>query len=326
MKVDGKDYRTVWMENGVVYLINQSLLPHSFTIFRTRDYQKTAEAIKNMVVRGAPAIAATGAYGLAQAVLNSDSKDLEAVVLEAERTLKSTRPTAIELYHAIDYVKREVLRERDIEKAKRVAIESANRYADLSVESCRKIGEIGESLIECGSGILTHCNAGALACVDYDTWRHELAHAQHDSLNQIGAVFQKEWEKVAGDDYGKLSKVGLTEVHWNDDHGGQPKKGYIQPYGATDVWEDVATYTEFAVGGRKYDELSEEVGSFIEKDAMELIRKYTNHQSTTYDLRYGRKLYLLKKYQFINPLEWAEIKKELNLNENELRRYFEELQ
>jgi len=170
MKVDGKDYRTVWMRDGVIYLINQLLLPHSFDIFISRDHSETATAIRNMVVRGAPAIGATAAYGLAQAILKfTDKISLEDTIEAAERELKNTRPTAVEINRAIDYVKKATLKERKIEDARRVAVESANRYADLSVEVCKKIGKIGEYLVECGSGILTHCNAGALACVDYGT-------------------------------------------------------------------------------------------------------------------------------------------------------------
>lgn len=166
-----KDFRTVWMEGDIVKLINQPLIPHKFEIYDSRDYQETARAIKTMIVRGAPAIGATGAYGLAQAVLQfqGDFSSFPDFLSKAEKTLKETRPTAYDLFYAIDRVKAQVLKAKSLEDAKEIAKKASQDYADMSAEQCRKIGEFGAELIKDGMNILTHCNAGALACVDWGT-------------------------------------------------------------------------------------------------------------------------------------------------------------
>lgn len=151
-----KDYRSVWMEDDIVKMINQPLIPHKFEIYECRYYPHVAEAIKTMIIRGAPAIGAAGCYGMALAALQD--KELE----KAAEVLRATRPTAYDLFDAIDYFEKRFKEGGD-------PIEIANAYADESAERCRKIGETGEKLINDGARILTHCNAGALACVDYGT-------------------------------------------------------------------------------------------------------------------------------------------------------------
>jgi methylthioribose-1-phosphate isomerase len=166
------DYRTVWLEGGTVKMIDQRVLPHFFRIAQMRDFRQTAEAIKNMTVRGAPAIGATGAFGIAQAALQfrgNDMKKFNAHMQEAEKLLSSTRPTAYDLFHAIGTVMSSMKGAKDVTLAKEEAMSSAKAYADGSSERCRLIGMHGEKLIKSGFSVLTHCNAGALACVDYGT-------------------------------------------------------------------------------------------------------------------------------------------------------------
>ncbi|MBI2653285.1 S-methyl-5-thioribose-1-phosphate isomerase [Candidatus Woesearchaeota archaeon] len=172
MLVNNQNYRTVWMQDKYVYLINQQLLPHKFGIYKSKDYIETANAIKTMIVRGAPAIGATGAYGVAQAALEFKGNNFEKFkkqIEKAEKTLKSTRPTANDLFYAIDFVKNKIMQNITIENAKKDSVKYANEYADWNVELCRKIGEHGNKLINQNQNILTHCNAGALACVDFGT-------------------------------------------------------------------------------------------------------------------------------------------------------------
>ncbi len=155
MLVNGKDYRTVWLENGVVKLINQPLLPDKFEIYSCKNYKETAKAIKTMIVRGAGAIGATAGYAMAQAfLLNED-------VQEAAKMIKNTRPTAQNLFYAVD----KVLKAKNKEEALQIAEEIANKDSEAS----RRIGEYGEKLIKDNYKILTHCNAGWLAFVDYGT-------------------------------------------------------------------------------------------------------------------------------------------------------------
>jgi translation initiation factor eIF-2B subunit alpha/methylthioribose-1-phosphate isomerase len=156
--VDGepRDYVTVWMEGESVKLIDQRRLPERFEIFEAPSVERVAYAIREMVVRGAPAIGATAAYGMAQGRLQGG--DLR----EVARTLESTRPTANDLFDAVQRMADVWEDGGDVRKA-------AEAYAQESVRRCRGIGENGAPLIDEGSSVLTHCNAGALAAVDVGT-------------------------------------------------------------------------------------------------------------------------------------------------------------
>jgi len=174
VKINNKqeDYRTVWMEGSAVFMIDQPKLPHRFEVYRAKGYRETAAAIKNMIVRGAPAIGATAAYGMAQAALEfpgDETGEFGQFIGEAAELIKSARPTAYDLFHAVAELESELEKADSVKEAKETVVNSAQAYADKSAERCRKIGEIGEKLIKKNSRILTHCNAGALACVDYGT-------------------------------------------------------------------------------------------------------------------------------------------------------------
>ncbi|MBI2649900.1 S-methyl-5-thioribose-1-phosphate isomerase [Candidatus Woesearchaeota archaeon] len=172
MLINNQNYRTVWMQYNFVYLINQQLLPHKFEIYKCKNYIETANAIKTMIVRGAPAIGATGAFGIAQAALEfkeDNFEDFKNYIENASGILKSTRPTANDLFYAIDFVKEKILKNFNVNDAKKDAVKLANEYADWNAELCRQIGEHGNNLIKNNQNILTHCNAGALACVDFGT-------------------------------------------------------------------------------------------------------------------------------------------------------------
>lgn len=153
--VNGKklDIPAVWWENGKVAAIDQTKLPHSVRIARFSDYKQVATAIRMMVVRGAPTIGATAAYGIALAASKGDS------VERAAKVLRATRPTAHDLFYAMDWM---------IENLDD-PIKSAKEYAAQIIEECKKIGEHGAKLINDDSKVLTHCNAGALATVDFGT-------------------------------------------------------------------------------------------------------------------------------------------------------------
>lgn len=149
-----KDLRALWMEGRVVKAIDQQLLPNRFRIVTISTYQGMARAIKDMTIRGAPSIGAAAAYGMALAQLKGDS------LSKAARAIKSTRPTAHDLFYAIDLM---------LSKSDGDLAAAADDYADIVVEMCRKIGTHGAKLIKDGDRILTHCNAGALATVDFGT-------------------------------------------------------------------------------------------------------------------------------------------------------------
>jgi translation initiation factor eIF-2B subunit alpha/methylthioribose-1-phosphate isomerase len=151
-----RELRTVWLEDGAVKLIDQRHLPFEVLIYEANDLEGVAMAIEDMVVRGAPAIGATAAYGIAQAHLQG--LDLK---VAAER-LRKTRPTGHDLFFAIDYMLQAAENGAD-------PVAAAERYAQENVDRCRAIGMHGEKLIRNGARILTHCNAGGLATVDYGT-------------------------------------------------------------------------------------------------------------------------------------------------------------
>ncbi len=174
VKVNGekRDYRTVWLSGRTVKMINQRLLPHRFEVHEAKNHKETAKAIMDMTVRGAGAIGVTGALGVAQAALEAETEELNKFleyVNDAAATLKETRPTAVNLFHAVDRCVSAVMKGNSVEECKNLAVEEAQRIADEDVEASRKIGVYGEELIRDGYGILTHCNAGALAFIDYGT-------------------------------------------------------------------------------------------------------------------------------------------------------------
>ena len=169
MRVDGTPYRTVWMEGGTVRLIDQNRLPFGFAVVDCADHRATAEAIRHMTVRGAPAIGAAAAYALAQAFVEARAGNVWAYAREARTRIEATRPTARDLFHAVERVWHAAEAAPHPAAAVEAAVDAAQTLADESVESCRRIGEHGAALIADGARVLTHCNAGWLATVDYGT-------------------------------------------------------------------------------------------------------------------------------------------------------------
>ena len=167
MRVHGTPYRTVWMDGGAVRMIDQNRLPFAFEVVALADHRRTAEAIRHMTVRGAPAIGAAAAFAMAQAFREAPGADPWAYAREARERIEGTRPTARDLFHAVERVW--AAAEAAGSSAVDAAIDAAQAFADESVESCRRIGEHGAALIGAGARVLTHCNAGWLATVDFGT-------------------------------------------------------------------------------------------------------------------------------------------------------------
>ncbi len=156
--VDGKvcDIRAVWFENGKVRMIDQRELPAKIVLVDFDDYLDIAEAIRNMTTRGAPSIGATAAYAMCMAALKNCDLD------KAAKDIKAARPTANDLFYAVDYM-------YDALKGGKDPVVAADAYAQMMVDKCTKIGEYGAELIKDGMKLMTHCNAGALATVDVGT-------------------------------------------------------------------------------------------------------------------------------------------------------------
>jgi S-methyl-5-thioribose-1-phosphate isomerase len=167
-------FRTVAFDAATnsVLLIEQRLLPHEFKIVAAKIFYETAAAIRDMVVRGAGAIGATAAYGLAQGALafrGNDLKKFSAHVENVRRTLKAARPTAVDPANAMNDVCREMMRGETVQEKQSLALAAAEEFANEDVRHCEEIGGHGAKLIRNGMRILTHCNAGWLAFVDVGT-------------------------------------------------------------------------------------------------------------------------------------------------------------
>lgn len=164
-------YRTVDfnVSKNAVMLIEQRLLPHEFRIVAIPDYEETARAIRDMVVRGAGAIGATAAYGLAQGARAFQGTDPEAFQAHLEtvyQTLKNARPTAVDPVNAMEQVRAAMAGKDTVAGWQERALKAAHAFAEEDVAHCAAIGKHGASLIQEGATILTHCNAGWLAFVD----------------------------------------------------------------------------------------------------------------------------------------------------------------
>lgn len=169
-----RHFRTVTFDAraNVVELVEQRLLPHQFTFFRAADYRETARAIRDMIVRGAPAIAATAAYGLAQGARAFRGNNLGKFSDHLDRvfeTLKEARPTAVDPVNAMLQVRERLVRGGTVAEQQALAVAAAEQFAEENVAQCAAIGRHGAKLIRPGMRVLTHCNAGWLATVDVGT-------------------------------------------------------------------------------------------------------------------------------------------------------------
>lgn len=164
-------FRTVGFDEraNAVVLIEQRLLPHEFKLVKIRDFRGTAVAIRDMVVRGAGAIGATAAYGLAQGARAFRGKDLakfQKHVDEVFEVLKEARPTAVDPVNAMIELRAKMAAGKTVAEQQAIALEGAHHFANDDVAHCEAIGQHGAALIKKGMRVLTHCNAGWLAFVD----------------------------------------------------------------------------------------------------------------------------------------------------------------
>ena len=167
--------RTIeWDPSGTVKMVDQRQLPLQYVVVEFDDYREVARSIKEMYIRGAPAIGAAAAFGLALAARQSQAASREGLLADLETAadvLRATRPTAVNLFWAADRMLRTAQTSTQVEVDGIIQdlIDEAQRIADEDVEINRRMGAHGATLVEDGFNILTHCNAGALATVDYGT-------------------------------------------------------------------------------------------------------------------------------------------------------------
>ncbi|MGC9435668.1 MAG: S-methyl-5-thioribose-1-phosphate isomerase [Methanomicrobiales archaeon] len=160
---------TLWWEDGAVCLIDQTRLPGDLAIVRCESVDRLAAAIRRLEVRGAPALGVAGAYGIALAAAIAPCEQVMSRVEDAAGMLRSTRPTAVNLGWGIDRVLDAIRRSPNPDAARTRALEEAHAIAAGDRETCRRIGAHGASLMPEDGVVLTHCNAGALACVAWGT-------------------------------------------------------------------------------------------------------------------------------------------------------------
>ena len=185
MKIQGKEYRTIWFENNIVKIIDQTKLPHKFIIKELKTVNDAINAIKIMEVRGAPLIGATAAYGLVLSIL--ENNDLSFLNKSANDLINS-RPTAINLKWAVDRMIKK-LAGVNSEKILDIALREAHEICEEDIKFCENIGLNGLKIIEeihnkkkDTINILTHCNAGWLATINWGTATSPIYHAHKKGI------------------------------------------------------------------------------------------------------------------------------------------------
>ena len=185
MKIEGKVYKTIWFENNLVKIIDQTKLPHQFVIKNLKTVKDAINAIKTMEVRGAPLIGATAAYGLVLSII--EKSDLSFLKKSSEELIAS-RPTAINLKWAVDRMMKKLsgVNDKDILK---IALDEAKAITEEDEKFCKNIGLNGLKIIEDIANkkkdtvnILTHCNAGWLATIDWGTATSPIYHAHQKGI------------------------------------------------------------------------------------------------------------------------------------------------
>ena len=185
MLINGKPYRTIWFEKNIVKIIDQTKLPHQFIVKDLRTVKESINAIKTMEVRGAPLIGATAAYGLVLSILE---KNDQSFLRESSDGLIASRPTAINLKWAVDRMMKK-LSGVNSNEILTVALEEAKIITEEDVNFCKNIGLNGLKIIEDLArrkkdtvNILTHCNAGWLATIDWGTATSPIYHAHQKGI------------------------------------------------------------------------------------------------------------------------------------------------
>ena len=242
MKVDGKEMRPIWFDRAskTVQVIDQRFLPHELIIESLNTVDDVIRAIKEMVVRGAPLIGATGALGVYVSLVrkNNDGADNEYFEGECNR-LKDARPTAMNLFWGVNRVRDAVLKKIDYDARVKAALAEALAVVEEEVLNCQQIGRHGLSIIEDISrkkggrpvNILTHCNAGWLACVEYGTATAPIYMAfDHDIDVHVWVDETRPLNQGARLTAWELGKHGIHHTVITDNAG-----GHLMQHGMVDV-------------------------------------------------------------------------------------------
>lgn len=242
MKVDGTHYRTIWLspdDPSKVDIIDQRQLPHRFDIVSLGSVEAAYFAIRDMLVRGAGLIGATAGYGMYLAALKADDSRILEELAQAGSYLKSARPTARNLGWAVDRVLAAVTALNTPSAIRETALATAAAIADEDAEFCRLIGEHGSSLIEKiaaakGGGqvnILTHCNAGWLAFVDYGSATAPIYAARNAGIDlHVWVDETRPWNQGSRLTCWELGQEGISHTLITDNAG-----GHLMQHGLVDM-------------------------------------------------------------------------------------------
>jgi len=254
MKVDGKNIRPIWLnkeDRTIVNVIDQRALPHEFIVADLKTLDDMIHAIKEMYVRGAPLIGASGAYGVYIITLNlkDDVMNDKALIAECDR-LKASRPTAVNLSWAVDNCLEEILKGKTPSERVNSALQKASEITEFEADNCEKIGqhglEIVKNISENNNGktvnILTHCNAGWLACVEYGTATAPMYAAFDNGIDiHVWVDETRPLNQGARLTAWELGKHGINHTVITDNAG-----GHLMQHGMVDlvlVGTDRTTYT-----------------------------------------------------------------------------------
>ncbi len=242
MRVNGHHYRTIWIDpadRSSVEIIDQRLLPHQFTTVSLRTIEDAYRAIRDMLVRGAGLIGATAGYGMYLAALNSRRGDIQDEMRQAGSYLKGARPTARNLGWAVDRVLAAVAPLDSADSVRETAFATAQLIADEDASFCRRIGEHGRALIEAIAerkggepvNILTHCNAGWLAFVDYGSATAPIYAARDHHIDlHVWVDETRPWNQGSRLTCWELQQEGIAHTLITDNAG-----GHLMQHGQVDL-------------------------------------------------------------------------------------------
>lgn len=253
MKVDGRDMRPIWLDKEPmsVSIIDQRCLPHELVIVSLKNTNDVIMAIRDMYVRGAPLIGVTAAYGVYLIALNAPKAEISKEYLDYEcERLKAARPTAVNLAWAVDRMRAVIQNSSGYDETVAIARQEASDITEWEAENCKKIGQYGLTLIEDirrkkpnqTINILTHCNAGWLACIEYGTATAPIYAAHYAGIDiHVWVDETRPLNQGSRLTAWELGKAGINHTVITDNAG-----GHLMQHGMVDmviVGTDRTTYT-----------------------------------------------------------------------------------
>ncbi len=234
-------FRTIWVKDqATIEVIDQRQLPHQFVVVQLRTCDEVVDAIKSMIVRGAPLIGATAAYGVYLALLEiKDGNQEQTYLSEAFEKLRNSRPTAVNLFWALDRMKNVVSRSSDLLDQIDIAFREAQSIVDDDIETCRMIGVHGLPLLQTiwekkgrkTVNILTHCNAGMLGCIQWGTITSPIYQALAQGIDvHVWVDETRPRNQGANLTCFELTKHGVPHTLITDNNG-----GHLMQHGFVDI-------------------------------------------------------------------------------------------